>query len=280
MKMQFLNWPFIKYLQKHEFWLTPLFTGSSIIFGASITYIIPAAFEKLHPIRAEIIGKILLYKWPILIISVTIIIILAFIKGFSQRSVLHLEQELQEEKEKSSLIAENIRNLFEGYLFRFATTTLFSEDNKHDRITLYIHIDNKFIPCGRFSTNPTYSAAGRESYPDTEGCISKAWENLWYYEVLPADKSKRHTILKERFKIPKSTYTKFKMVSLTYAAMRVTCSNGKNHAVIVVESTEADRFVEKDIKNKLESQIEYIAELVTALKAHIPNPSLASKGGF
>ncbi len=168
------------------------------------------------------------------------------------------EEQLQNEKKKNEVISDNIKNLFDGYLYQLSNTLGFGNKKEYtERITLYIHDGiNKFIPFGRFSQNPEFRKHGRPEYPDDQGCIAKSWQNGWCFDNdFSTEEDQLFTKHKDEYKIPKETSRKFKMKSRLYAAGRInTQDSGNPLAILLVESTEKDRYDEDEIKKKIEDQ--------------------------
>lgn len=208
-------------------------------------------------------------------------------KGVEARAKPRLkktQKDLKEAKEKNSIISGQVRNLFDGYLYSLSTSLNFGiQDKNNERISLYIY-DGKdsFIPCGRFSANPSYKQSKRQSYPEGEGCIAKGWENGWHFDNrFPNPERTKEYIdyCMNTYKVPRNTTRRINMKSSLYAVMSIK-NNGDLYGVIVVESTHKDRFKEQELKKILETQNNYLAESIKQLKEFIPTPKNASDRGL
>jgi hypothetical protein len=70
------------------------------------------------------------------------------------------------------------------------------------------------------------------------------------------------------------------MPSRLYAVLGINGVSGNPVAVMVVESTDPNRWDEALLKAVMKEQEEYLAELVMRLKEYIPDPSGASEKGL
>lgn len=143
----------------------------------------------------------------------------------------------------------------------------------------YIHNgDNSFIPFGRYSLNPKYAKKGRPKYPDNQGCIAKGWENNWYFDntFSNPDSNENEYLYKNKttYSMDKAIVKRLKMKSTLFAVLRLDVKSNPI-AVVVVESTNSNKYNENQIKKILEDQKDYLAEMISNLEAYIPKPSNA-----
>lgn len=272
-----------KFLNKHSLWLNPVSAITAGTTGAFINYEFSGQFAKLHPIQIAVLQSIIDNLWWVTIIASAVFLVVAINDGFAKNTIDRLEKKLEKEQECNDLIGQNVKDLFDGFLFRLSNTLGFGVNATNcERITLYIHDskNKRFIPCGRFSQNAKYSQPGRIEYPEEEGCIGEAWQHGWHFTTLSPNPSIRVNEHQQMYRIKKAVSSKLKMPSVQYAAMRVSSNDGKNYGVLVVESTEDNRFAEKNLRNSLEEQKHFLSELIPRLRQYIPQPEHAKKRGF
>lgn len=128
-----------KYFDKIYNYLNAFLTFIIIILSVMTSYDYPALKLKF-PNWSSLINLLSEYSFPILLIiafSAFILTVLRLLLSID-KTIIKLDKELNQEKDKNSIIGDNIKNMFDGYLFHLATGKLgFSENN--DRVTLYLH---------------------------------------------------------------------------------------------------------------------------------------------
>jgi hypothetical protein len=272
---------FIMYFNSAYKCLSPFINALILLSSAFLQYNVTTLIRR-YPSWAPMINKISDYLPDVVIWTVGINFILSLVDSVCSDTIKKLMVELSEEKQKNKLITSNVKNLFEGYLLQLATHKIgFGKNNKvSDRITLYLHDgSSKFIPFGRYAVNPKFSSPGRTEYPDNEGCISKGWQHGWYFQSNMGNTRNYTRKSEELYNITPYILSKMKMHSKFYAVKRIE-NNGKPIALLVVESLEKNRFIENEIKQKLEQEESFIAELIRKLESYIPKPSNAKSRGF
>jgi hypothetical protein len=198
-----------------------------------------------------------------------------------KKSLRQLSNQIASLKEQNEVISENIKNLFDGVLYNLSKKLDFTERDQ-SRISLYIH-DKKqsFVPFGRYSPNPEFQKPGRSYYPDRQGCISRGWQHGWHFENTFGDTPHAHKKKNTNdYHIPVEVYGNLKMKSYVYAVKRLNDKNGDSLAVIVVESTQKDRFTESELQERLNGTVEDFSHMIKALKDYIPTPDNANEQGF
>ncbi len=217
---------------------------------------------------------------PFFIISAFLLAILTYINSTNQKTINTLSKRLERNNEKLSFIHENIKNLFDGYLYHLAYSRLsFQTNHESERITLYIHDkQNSFIPFSRISSNPTYKPFGRVKYPDNLGCIAQGWNSGWYFDNNFSDNwvDSNHS----KYEIPKRVLNRMSMQSKLFAVLRIDNQAGKSLGLIVVESTDNNKYEEEVIKHSLEEQKLYLSDMVHKLRNYIPNTNEANAKGI
>lgn len=274
----------VRLVDAHFFWINPTLTATSTISGAMLTYTLTPDYYRRHPIQAAFLEQAVSYSPLMLLSSVTILCLIFVIKYFSEQNIADLRNEVLELRERSAFLPGNVRSVFEGFLYRFGTKINFGSMNENnERVTLYFHdaARDRFVTCARYSPNPRFKAAGRPEYPINEGCIAKGWEHGWHFDnAFPSDPSERASRHAGGYGMPRRTANNLKMPSRLYAAMRINDVEDRPIAVMVVESTEQERWSEDALRAEMQDQVQYLGELVGRLKEYIPIPSNAGSKGL
>ncbi len=194
---------------------------------------------------------------------------------FTQKSIGELEAALADERDKINIIANNIETVVNGLLLKLAEKLAFDR-GEPSRITIYVHNgDNYFISFGRYSPDPLFAKKGRNLLPDDQGCISTAWHADWCYEG-----DLRFIESRRRYNVQKATHDAQRMRARNFAVKRINGDKNQPLAVVVVESKIPNRFPEAAIKQLLDNEETYFAEIIGSLRDHIPDPADAKRRGF
>lgn len=265
----------IKWLNKHHSWINPIIILFTTLSSAFLTYTFPNDFEINHPIKFAFFNPILNYIIYIFVFFALLLAIITFIDIKNKKTILKLEDEVEQFKSISETISENIKELFNGFLYKFSINI--AKFSSSERVTLYIHNGgNLFIPFGRYSPNTKFGKSGRATYPDNIGCIAKGWENGWYFDNnFPENQQEYLKKNKDDYGMDKQIVKKLKMQSKLFAVLRLENNEGHSKALIVVESTNKNQYNENEIKTILEAQKEYLATMINSLERYIPKPSNA-----
>ncbi|MCC9655601.1 hypothetical protein [Rhodopirellula halodulae] len=206
----------------------------------------------------------------------------------SEATVRELKEQIAELADENRLIAENVQNLVEGYLFRFATGLLGfgTRDVNSERVTLYFHDPaGNFIPIGRYSENQAYRQLGKSKHSNCKGCIGRAWNDDWCFDDNFADPErawKGYVRQHERYGFDETAVEGFSMRSRLYCGCRIKDTDENEPiAVIVIESTEPDRFTEDELKAALlRGEMRFLSDLVEGLRDSVMNPSRVAELGY
>jgi len=201
---------------------------------------------------------------------------------------LRVHNENEQLKEELSQSRETIRSLCEGYLYSLATGPLkFSSiSNTHERITLYAHDYDHFIPIGRVSFTPEYSKKGRPSYPEKEGCIAQTWKNGWHFANDYPDPEADPSGYSQRCKIDNLSelnLSEIGMKSRLYCGYRISDTSGrKPMAVLIIEATTPDRYTEVALKKILneEGKRKYLQDMTEQIAPIMPSCRQAKEEGY
>ncbi len=197
-------------------------------------------------------------------------------------NVHKINEENQRLLQENGAIAENIHSLFAVILFGLAAKLNLSEAGS-ERVSIYVHRAEKgaFVPCGRYSHNPMLRERGRTKFPDSEGCISRAWQEGWHFANKFPEKDGPEYVnyLLSEYRIPRNTSRSLKMVSRCIAARRINLG-AIPIAVIVVESTRRDGLDEVRLREALDEISDEYARMISAVDAYIPDPWRAIEAGL
>jgi FtsZ-binding cell division protein ZapB len=200
----------------------------------------------------------------------------------------NLKSENYQLNEELSQTRETIRSLCEGYLYSLANGPLkfASVPYCYERITLYAHDYDHFIPIGRVSFAPEYAKKGRPSYPEGEGCIAQAWKNIWHFandypdpEVCPKEYTQRCKI----DSISEEYLDEIGMKSRLYCGFRISDTSGKKPmAVLIIEATSPDRYTEVSLRKILneEGKRRYLSDLTEKISPIMPSCKEARDEGY
>lgn len=190
------------------------------------------------------------------------------------------------ENEKSRLIEErnffkdNFNNTIKGYLSTFARNRLsFGKESNveknNERISIFTYSDRekKFTLQGRYSCNNSYDKSGRLFYPEGQGIISKAFQmDEYFYNEFPEPYTNKNGELNSEY-IKKHcedfSLTEDEVKDLT---MKSCCMYGyaiksdgepkKNIGVVIVESTQKERFNKEDLDKIFETERKIIRNFI------------------
>jgi hypothetical protein len=199
-----------------------------------------------------------------------------------QPTISGLLQERDDLKVKSEKIGETVLILFDGILLNLARKLNYENDSTV-RLSIYLHVDSQrcFIPCGRYSINPVLQKKGRTKFPDSQGCIAKAWQNGWHFDnAFPENPSERQKYNTRSYGIPDSECRGLKMAARVMCAMRIVDFDHRSLGVIVLESTQGSRFVEEEVKALMADEAVSVGKMLSDLRSHIPSPQDASSRGL
>lgn len=265
-------------IDRHYYWVNPILICLTTVSSALITYTPEPSFQEIHPIRYAIYNIYQKYDVAIFVFSAIALAIITFINSKNQKTIKNLKEDLKKYRKIEEKLSENIKELFSGYLYQLSKAEL--AFSPHERITIYIHNgQNHFIPFARYSSNATYSKPGRDFYPDDCGCIAEGWNAEWFfYKFTSANDSPDYVKeTKERFSIDSKTLDKINMRSVLYAVMRIDTLNGKPIGLIVIESTNKNKYTERQLKRILDKQKGYLAEMILTFYDFIPTPQYAAR---
>lgn len=214
------------------------------------------------------------------IISSGLGLLLGLILSRREKTLVKLKTELQKQQDEKGEIGNNIIILFDGLLLNLSRK-LDVARGVDFRISLYVHDAEKkrFIPCGRYSPNPTLSSPGRTSYPDDQGCIAEGWKRAWHFDnEVPPSGRQRKDYNQKHYGVP--DIVQARMQSCLYAVRRLDDALGTPVAVLVVEATNSNQFEHDVIRGKLDEVADDFARMVHNLKSFIPNPANAAESGL
>ena len=193
-----------------------------------------------------------------------------------------MKSALIKQKAEIEAITDHVVFCVEGFIWEQAKRAGFSVSGV-SRISLYVHepAKSRFFCLVRKSYNTKLEKKGRTFFADHEGCIAKAWEQDWHFDNdFPENESDNVAYHKSEYRILKKTFDKLTMRPKLIAVKKVVDKNDRPIALIVVESTKSNAFVEADLKSALTIAATGCATLLMAWKDHLPTPSVAQDGGL
>lgn len=212
-------------------------------------------------------------------------VVVSIIQSRQVGDIKKTNERLKDEQDKFRAVTENVKDLFNGYLYQLSSLLEFgNERENNERVTLYVHDgDSHFVPFSRYSSNPKFRSVTRDKYPDDEGVISEGWEHDWAFENrIPCRETEKGKWLDFHAskKMSRNTARKLNMASSLYAVKRISDDLGNSVAVLVVESTARERYEEEFLKTHMSAQEKYVCELIIKLRQYIPTPDVASEKGL
>lgn len=203
----------------------------------------------------------------------------------SNEKVGQLREENDQLEASIGNLIQDMEYICNGYLYSLAKGPLeFYKSSKSDeRITIYLHdIRGHFYSIGRYSSNPDYSSKSREIYPGGQGNIAIAWEKGLHFANDYPDPLSDPALYSERCLrdgISEEILKSIKMKSRLYFGYRI--SKGHNSiAVILIESTQNDRYNYKQLEDTLNEEKQYLCYLIGSLSKWMPNINEARERGF
>lgn len=266
------------FISRHINWLSPFLVVFTMVCAFTIGLDVTDEFSKINPIEAGLYKWIISHTYIAFYPAALFLVYVMIVDLRSRKTIDELKEEINEYEEVTETLAQNIKELFDGFLFKFATSKLSFLPT--DRITLYIHNGEKeFIPFGRSSTNTKYQQKGRSSYPDNQGCIEKGWQDGWHFYNCSQNPCEDETAyIREQNKaygLHKGILKKLNMKSVQIAAFRI--ADKHNYiAIVIVESTEVNRFDGGELRAILDEQHDYLRHMILTLKKYIAEPSKAN----
>lgn len=264
-------------------WIFPVFT----FLTAVLAFFLDISVDELKdrypnwPGLLDQLEGLNLYFW--LLTCASISAVGAIYNTIRSGSLRNRQRTINELNARVGAIAENIHEVMDNAL-RALCHKLEIDDGGTERVSLYIHNPDvkMFLPCGRFSYDPRLKQKGRTTLPDDKGCISLAWSNDWHFiSNLPDPTTGRSytDYMAANYNMPRPTTRSLRMKPRTIAAKRLSTDAGPV-AVIVIESTKQARFLEADLRDKLNEVSPMYARLLVAFLPYIPDPQSARQVGL
>lgn len=263
-------------------WIQPLLAFVVLVSGALMSFDYkklrldyprwPGLFDVMESTRTF---------W-IFIASAVATLFLSILLTRREKTLIQLRSDVRKQQEEKGEIGNNIIILFDGLLLNLSRK-LDVPRGVDFRISLYVHDarNKRFIPCGRYSPNPTLSSPGRTSYPDSEGCIAQGWQRVWHFDnAVPPNGKTRKDYNSKHYGVPDEAHASIRMASCLYAVRRLDDAMSNPVAVLVVEAIDSNQFQEDVIRGKLDDVADDFARMVHNLKSYIPNPASAAESGL
>lgn len=251
----------------------------------------------LIPIKdiKEFIGLSDKYFISVLVIAAILTVPSIILTAYKSAKFSAILKENNKLKEDISFFKENYKTILNGFLTPFALNSLMfgSKKTNSERITLYIHYSLKnectnkpvFVPVARYSANPNFNKPGRPQYPDNQGCIAQTWEHGTSFDDQFPDFQKtpsEYTNYNQKnYFIPQNITHKFHMKPRLIYGQRIEHSIAGPIGVIIIESTEKNRFAKRYLDDKVNLAMkEQLSILVYNLRSSLPDLNEAIKDGI
>lgn len=286
-------------------WLQPFVAFAALLSGGFLTYNFESLKERYPNWHGplETIESNLPTAFVITAVTSFLLTILVSWKtkrlSAMQKAVEKSKKETEDLKKSSDAEIDDLRDkyaqqteelsnviviLCDGLMLNLANK-LELEQNSQVRLSLYVHDSKRrvFIPCGRYSRNPTYARPGRTSYPDNQGCIEKGWSNGWHFDnQVPGESQpvRRREYNLRNYNMPHEVTDNMKMKSMLYAVKRLDTYEDNQIAVIVVEALDPNAFTKDKLHDTLQGSVIDYARVIRDLRAYVPNPETARESGL
>lgn len=223
-------------------------------------------------------------KWIIIILasSISAIFLLSLNNKLREKSYNRLKGDLVEARTQLDQVGDNIYNMFDGVMLSLSEKFGFTKSTKA-RLSLYINDpeNGRFVPCGRYSPDPTLRSKGRSSFSHGQGCIWRCWENDFHYDSkIPTTRVAFDKYQFREYQIPQETCEGLKMRPKLIAGKRIDDALDQPVAVIIFEAKNSEEFLERDVQDLLQKACKDLARLILTFKEYIPIPSDAEDLGL
>lgn len=149
-----------------------------------------------------------------------------------------------------------------------------------DRITLYLLCEDAFLPCARYSGNPSILPIKRTKYNKNKGVIQKVWETGWHFDgkfpnPTNVKEYQKHHI--KKYGLNRAEVKALSMRPTLYCGIRISDTTGREPiAVLIIESMKKNNIEEQIIREKLEKEIDKLVPLLEneIIRSCIPNQSI------
>ncbi len=157
-----------------------------------------------------------------------------------------------------------------------------------DRISVYRHDDNAFTMVGRYAVLPQLDKPGRSVYPVDQGVIGAAW-HAGNGQCIVQDFPDPNTDLDgycarnlDEWHLTAEVVQAMNMKPRSIAAFALNDQQGSSrHAIIVFESTDANRFSVPELEKRVHGLPgKDIVHLLEVMRNREPSPEFAREKGF
>ena len=223
------------------------------------------------------------------VLAIGVTVRFAWFGSVEQSKLAVKNAELSEQLENAEEVIKNFgSDYFEIWNNRLRVLSEVLGLDARDRISVYRHKNTSFTMVGRYAVLPELKKAGRSVYPVGQGVIGSAWtagNGRCVVQDMPdpiASLDEYCARSRDDWGIPPTVTRKLNMKSRSVAAFALNDhTNSTRNAIIVFESTEADRF---DL-GQLETHVtgttgKDIAHLLKILGEREPSLEFAASKGF
>ena len=190
-------------------------------------------------------------------------------------------------RNENQAIVEVLGKFRKHYARSLAQDLGFDLDASHHRITFYVFDEknNYFYRFHRHSSNPNYLGTTNNQYSPTQGCICKAWESGFHFDNQFPDPVKRYAAYceytRKLYNYTHDEVQQLKMKSRLYCSWAIKDTDGiGNVAVVVVESTEPNKWSEQELHDFFVQRREALRQYIATIHPILPKLSDASNLGL
>lgn len=259
-------------------WLQPIFGTIVVLSGAFLTYDYKAAKAR-SPGISSLLDFVQSWIGAVFFSFAVSTLILSLLQSLIRPSLKSLQQRATDLQNQVDLVAENLRDVFDALMLEAAGRINVAQADQV-RVSLYYHNGNgAFLLCGRYAPNPEHRKSGRAYYPDTQGCVSRGWQNGWIFDNDFGDNRRYRQKNRADYGIDTATLDRIRMQSKLFAVQRVEAS-GRPVGVLVVEALDPARFTEADLQQPMQECVNVHGPIVNAFRNFIPDPARARAKGL
>lgn len=198
------------------------------------------------------------------------------------RNIRQLKEDLNSANDKVNMLATNARTFTVGMIRNIGARLKFTNS---DRITFYVLDTDQsgeefFVNSGRYSKDPVFDKVDHHKYAADKGFINLAYRRSCIFECCDKGiETKTYRQWHAKSGLSTSRIASLKMKSKLYFGFAIE-TNGVASAVIMIESTEHDRFTEAELIDVMNAEKESLENFVANMKGLIALPSFAERAGF
>lgn len=196
--------------------------------------------------------------------------------------VVNINKSYQEDRKQVNNLINRFRDLYPKALCEELN---FSDQKNDNRMTFFLYDKEKdnFLNFSRRSSNPAFLESSRQGlYSREKGCICKAWEKGFHFDngFPNPDNIRRYCdyTIKQKYNFLQKEVENLRMKSRLYCAWSIKDMDGVHDvAVIVIESTDPNKWTEEELKDFLRPRRDIMRQYIGIIEGITPKLSIANK---